>query len=171
MNTLLFAGYFIAVFAEALFIFGLVLATFAYLVRTKKIAPAWLVLWAPISMVAVIASQEPWDDDGGQIVVASRPINGARVAVTRYNGGLCECNTQFWYQDSAGKWSGYLIDNDNVRWRTAGFRYVSPNRIDVTRCGLIIGSFDPVAKQFCLLPSGVVFGAFESSSWRPQDLH
>jgi hypothetical protein len=127
-----------------------------------------LVLWAPLTLVAIVLSQEPWMAGVDESrIVKERVIGEERFVVTQSNDGLGECITQFWHRDRAGKWSGYMIDYDAVLWRTAGIRKVSSSRVDVTRWGLIVASFDPQGRQLCRISDGSVRDTFSPSGGHP----
>ena len=152
---LLSVGDFIAAYGEMLFVICGMTGAVILIVQHKKLSRWWLLSWAPVTLFAVIITQAPWRV-GEFRVIGKRTFAGTTVVITQYNDGPGECITVFRCQDKAGLWSDYMMDYDNVRWSSAGFRYVAPDRIDVTRWGLIVASFDPVHQKFCRVSSGIV---------------
>jgi hypothetical protein len=152
LNALLVAGDIIIVFGETLLVVGVTALVWARFVEKKRI-PAWtLVCLFPVALVIFTANEEPWRS--GRQIVSERQFGKLRFAITQDCSGFGDCRTEMWFQDQSGIWRAYGIDGDMTHWRVAGFRNVSSNRVDLTRFGLVIGSFDPIHRQLWLLPGG-----------------
>ena len=162
IKMLLSVGDFIAAYGEMIFAICGATGAVGLIVQHKKLSRWWLLSWAPLTVCAVIITQAPWRL-GEFRVIGKRAFAGTTVAITQYNDGPGECITVFRYRDQAGLWSEYMMDYDNVRWSSVGFRYVAPDRIDVTRWGLIVASFDPIHREFCRVSSGIVLDPIHPS--------
>ena len=162
MSTLLLPSEIIIVFGEPLLVIGLVAAAWARLVDKKRL-PAWtLILIGPAALGVFVLTEEPWRSDGGWIVEKAE-YDGRTFAVTQKQYGFGDCMTALWFEDGNGTWRVYPIDADMTHWRTAGFRKVSSNRIDVTRFGLVIGTFDPTTRHYCSISGEPYYAAAEAA--------
>jgi hypothetical protein len=93
----------------------------------------------------IVLSQSPWD---AKHIVGERKVGATTYALTQWNDGGVQV-TSFWFNDGKGMWRAYPIDSDNVYWRTVGFHAVASNRVEITRFGIVVGSFDPITRQYC----------------------
>ena len=113
-----------------------------------------MVCLGPVALAVFIANEQPWRSEGEKWIVGEARFGKSRFAITQDHYGIGDCITEMWFQDGNGMWRAYGIDGDMTHWRLAGFRNVSSNRVDLTRFGLVIGSFDPIHRQLWLLPEG-----------------
>jgi hypothetical protein len=166
--SLLLPSAIIIVFGEPLLLTGLVAAVWIKLVKKERVAAWTLILIGPAALGLFVLTEEPWRSDGSWIV-AKAEYDGRTFAVTQDHCGVCDCPTAFWFDDGSGMWRRYFIDGDMTHWRTAGFRKVASNRVDVTRFGLVIGSFDPTTRQYCPLDGSPYYASVEQGVFPYED--
>jgi hypothetical protein len=137
---------FVATLGEVIFALAAFVGTLIVLVRAKWINPCVAGVLAVLLVIPlIVVSQSPWR---ASHVVGEKEIGGATYVLAQSNDGGGLQMTTFWFKDGSGMWREYAVDPDNVYWRTVGFHAVASNRVEITRFGVLIGSFDPIERQY-----------------------